>query len=282
MDYNENEVEDLERVYRDVNAEPIQIPYAVVKSITKNFTQEIGHGAFGVVYLGALRNGLLVAVKKLFPSMDFSERQFVEEVRCLKKIKHNNIVRFLGYCADTQGIIMEVEGKQTIGEIQQRFICLEYVPNGSLDNYIKEKTHGYGWNTRYQIIKGICQGLHYLQQIPMYHLDLKPANVLLGAKMEPKISDFGLSRCIDGDQFTIFTTHVQGTPGYIPPEHIHDGKISLKSDIFSLGIIMTRLLIGSMDIIPENVRIYLTFLVTILHNFLMYSVFDTRNFYVAY
>lgn len=74
-----------------------------------------------------------------------------------------------------------------------------------------EKTHGYEWNMRYQIIKGICQGLGYLHQEGIYHLDLKPANVLLGAKMEPKITDFGLSRCIDGKQSTIFTTNVGGT-----------------------------------------------------------------------
>lgn len=63
----------------------------------------------------------------------------------------------------------------------------------------------------YQIIKGICQGLYYLHQEGIYHLDLKPANVLLGAKMEPKIIDFGLSRCIDRKQSTIFTTDISGT-----------------------------------------------------------------------
>jgi enhancer of mRNA-decapping protein 4 len=74
-----------------------------------------------------------------------------------------------------------------------------------------EKTHGYEWNMRYQIIKGICQGLHYLHEAGIYHLDLKPANVLLGAQMEPKITDFGLSRCNDEKHSTIFTINVRGT-----------------------------------------------------------------------
>lgn len=73
-----------------------------------------------------------------------------------------------------------------------------------------EKPPGYEWSTRYKIIKGICQGLHYLHQKGIKHLDLKPANVLLGAEMEPKITDFGLSRT-DGVQFTMVTNNIMGT-----------------------------------------------------------------------
>ena len=80
---------------------------------------------------GGLRNGM-VAVKKLSISMDFSDTQFLEEVKCLKRVRHKNIVRFLGYCADTHGEVMEIEGKLRIVEVQQRLLCFEYVPNGSL------------------------------------------------------------------------------------------------------------------------------------------------------
>ena len=54
--------------------------------------------------------------------------------------------------------------------------------------------------------------MHYLHQARIYHLDLKPGNVLLGTHMEPKITDFGLSRCIDENQSTIYTVNVVGTP----------------------------------------------------------------------
>ncbi|XP_034569635.1 patatin-like protein 1 isoform X3 [Setaria viridis] len=224
MGDQESGVEDLERILSDVNAEPITIPYAVIKSVTKNFAQVIGDGGFGVVYLGGLRSGM-VAVKKLSISESFTDKQFLDEVACLKR---------------------------RIVEVQQRLLCFEYVPNGSLHHYLQESIGGYEWSIRYKIIKGICQGLHYLHQRRINHLDLKPANVLLGAHMEPKITDFGLSRCIDENQSTIFTTNLRGTPGYIAPEFIDKQKISFKSDIFSLGIIMTRLLIGSNESIAEN------------------------------
>lgn len=60
---------------------------------------------------------------------------------------------------------------------------------------------GFDWCTRYKIIKGICEGLYYLHkglQAPIFHLDLKPANVILDKNMEPKIADFGVSRPFSG------------------------------------------------------------------------------------
>ena len=92
----------------------------------------------GCVKQGGLRNGM-VAVKKLFATMELSHKQFLDEVICLKKVNHHNIVRFLGYCADTEGEIMEIEGKHRIVEVQKRLLCFEYVPNGNLHHYIKGK-----------------------------------------------------------------------------------------------------------------------------------------------
>ena len=76
-----------------------------------------------------------------------------------------------------------------------------------------DEHHGQDWNTRYVIIKGICNGLKYLHEDledPMYHLDLKPANILLDENMEPKIADFGLSRLF-GEERTRITTSSIGT-----------------------------------------------------------------------
>jgi interleukin-1 receptor-associated kinase 1/coatomer subunit beta' len=67
-----------------------------------------------------------------------------------------------------------------------------------LDEY-----NGHDWQTRYKIIKGICEGLKYLHEgleRPMYHLDLKPENILLDKTMLPKIADFGLSMLVQNDQ----------------------------------------------------------------------------------
>nr|XP_051194934.1 uncharacterized protein LOC127308217 isoform X1 [Lolium perenne] len=239
-----SEVESLERILSDVSADPTRLAYGLIKSITSDFSTEIGRGAFGVVYLGTLPNGM-VAVKKLSILQDFSDDRFHCEVDCLLKTKHNNIVRFLGYCADTQGELVEHKGRKIMAEVRQRFLCFEYVPNRSLRHYLKEKPQGNEWKTRYGMMKGICQGLQYLHKERINHLDLKPENVLLGAGMEPKITDFGLSRCFDEDHSRTFVKCTAGTRGYIAPEMIEKGEISFKSDIFSLGVIFINLLTRS-------------------------------------
>ena len=81
------------------------------------------------------------------------------------------------------------------------FLCIKRILFIATDAF-----NGHDWLTRYRIIKGICNGLKYLHQElkpPMYHLDLKPANVLLGENMLPKMTDFGLSRLFGEEQTRI-------------------------------------------------------------------------------
>lgn len=75
-------------------------------------------------------------MKKLFNTHDMDEDKFIKEVGCLMKAKHKNIVRFLGYCSDTQGKILNYEGKMIQAEERQRLLCFEFLPKGSLDKYI--------------------------------------------------------------------------------------------------------------------------------------------------
>ena len=90
-------------------------------------------------------------------------------------------------------------------------LCFEYVPNGSLRGHIKDASSGLEWKTRYQIIKGICEGLCYLHKKRILHLDLKPDNILMNDQMVPKITDFGLSRCLDEEQKEATVTCIIGS-----------------------------------------------------------------------
>jgi serine/threonine protein kinase len=64
------------------------------------------------------------------------EKEFHREVECLMEVKHKNVVRFLGYCADTQGNMEKYNGKLVMADVQKRLLCFEYIPKGSLDKYI--------------------------------------------------------------------------------------------------------------------------------------------------
>ncbi|XBI88811.1 hypothetical protein VPH35_026727 [Triticum aestivum] len=125
----------------------------------------------------------IVAVKRL--SRNMHESKFHKEVECLMKAKHKNIVRFLGYCSDTQGKIMVYEGKMVMADIRNWLLCFEYVPNSSLDKYITDASHGLDWRECFQIIKETCDGLCHLHEKRILHLDLKPANILIDDHMVP-------------------------------------------------------------------------------------------------
>jgi serine/threonine protein kinase len=82
-----------------------------------------------------LDNGAAVAVKRLSDTYMY-EKQFHREVECLIKVKDKNVVRFIGYCADSQGKAETYNGKFVMADVQQRLLCFEYLPHGTLAKYI--------------------------------------------------------------------------------------------------------------------------------------------------
>jgi len=129
-------------------------------------------------------------------------------------------------------------------EIRERLLCFEYINNGSLDKYLTDELRGLEWYTRYQIIRGICDGLVYLHNEKyIVHRDMKPANILLNDLMIPKITDFGISKFLDGETHFLTDKHT-GTPGYCAPELINHGTVSIKSDMYSLGVIIEEIVTG--------------------------------------
>ena len=84
---------------------------------------------------GVLKDGL-VAVKKLYSAHAIEDEPFHREVDCLMNIRHHNIVLFVGYCAETQGVVVHQEGKNTFAEKRERLLCFEYLRNGSLHKHL--------------------------------------------------------------------------------------------------------------------------------------------------
>ncbi|KAG6757021.1 hypothetical protein POTOM_037322 [Populus tomentosa] len=103
------------------------------------------------------------------------------------------------------------------------------------------------WRQRYNIINGIARGLLYLHQdsrLRIIHRDLKTSNILLDYEMNPKISDFGLARSFGENETEASTNKVAGTYGYISPEYANYGLYSLKSDVFSFGVLVLEIVSG--------------------------------------
>ncbi|GLT31000.1 hypothetical protein SLA2020_057680 [Shorea laevis] len=215
-----------------IKAESLQYDLATVRAATKNFCEEnkLGQGGFGAVYKGKLPNGQDVAVKRLSSASGQGDLEFKNEVLLVAKLQHRNLVRLLGFC---------LEGKE-------RLLIYELVPNASLDNFIFDpiKSAKVDWGRRYKIIGGIARGLLYLHedsQLRVIHRDLKPNNVLLDEEMDPKISDFGMARLFVVDDTHVTTNRVVGTYGYMAPEYIKHGHFSLKTDVFSFGVMILEI-----------------------------------------
>nr|XP_051228909.1 cysteine-rich receptor-like protein kinase 40 [Lolium perenne] len=180
--------------------------------MTNDFAKEIGRGSFGIVYKGVDTNGKEIAVK-VIKITGIDDSLFQKEFQNLKRLKHPNIVELVGFCSETESFVAEYEGKLVTAEDIHTALCFEYVSSGNLGKHLHDEHTGLSWQKRYKIIKGICDGLKYLSdglEFSVWHLDLKPDNILLDQNLVPKIADFGLSRLL-GEDKTRKSIHSVGT-----------------------------------------------------------------------
>ncbi|KAH7660807.1 Non-specific serine/threonine protein kinase protein, partial [Dioscorea alata] len=212
-----------------------QLQWSTLMEATNNFaeTNILGKGGFGLVYKGKLAEGRQVAVKRLSKNSTQGVDEFKNEVTFIAKLQHRNLVRLLGYCIQRD----------------EKVLVYEYMPNGSLDALLfdKEKGMHLDWQTRFNIIIGIARGLLYLHQdsrLRIIHRDLKASNILLDVEMNPKISDFGLPRNFGEHETITKTRKVVGTYGYMAPKYAFDGVFSVKSDVFSFGVLILEIISG--------------------------------------
>ncbi|GKD31351.1 putative receptor-like protein kinase [Tanacetum coccineum] len=190
------------------SAESFQYEFSTVQAATKDFSKdnELGRGGFGAVYKN--------------------------EVVLVAKLQHRNLVRLLGF---------------SIHE-HERLLIYEFLPNASLVNlFDPTKREFLDWEKRYKIIKGIAKGLLYLHEdsrLMIIHRDMKASNVLLDTEMNAKIADFGMARLFKREETQAITSRIVGTLAYMAPEYIMQGYFSVKTDVFSFGVLVLEIVAG--------------------------------------
>ncbi|WOK91455.1 senescence-induced receptor-like serine/threonine-protein kinase [Canna indica] len=207
--------------------------YKQLEKITKKFTNLLGKGGFGNVFLGCLEDGTQVAVKMRSQSSSQGTKEFLAEAQNLTKIHHKNLVSLVGYCMDRDHLAL----------------VYEFLSRGTLQDHLRDKAGDVSvlsWEQRLHIAVDAAQGLEYLHRgckPPLIHRDVKSSNILLGESLEAKIADFGLSRAFDQKRSHVSTT-VVGTPGYLDPEYYSSFQVSEKSDVYGFGVVILELITG--------------------------------------
>ncbi|KAL1081761.1 hypothetical protein V6Z11_D09G088300 [Gossypium hirsutum] len=200
------EHEATEAVDEIITEESLQYDFNIITAATDHFSDanKLGQGGFGAVYKGTLAGGKLIAVKRLSSDSTQGDLEFKNEVQLMSNLQHRNLVRLQGF---------SLEGKE-------RLLIYEFVPNGSLDKFLFDpvKKAYLDWERRYKIIED--------------------------AEMTPKIADFGTARLCAIDQTHGATSRIMGTYGYMAPEYIMHGQFSVKSDVFSFGVLILEILSG--------------------------------------
>ncbi|KAJ8771920.1 hypothetical protein K2173_027097 [Erythroxylum novogranatense] len=214
----------------------ITLTYEELAIATNSFSHDsfLGRGGFGAVFKGRLeRNGQVVAVKQLDQSGFQGDKEFLVEVLMLSLMQHLNLVNLIGFCA----------------EGNQRLLVYEYMPLGSLEDHLfdlRSDVEPLDWNKRMKIAAGTAKGLDFLHSAnpPVIYRDLKASNILLGDDFQPKLSDFGLAKFGPSGGQSHVSTRVMGTYGYCAPEYASSGKLTMKTDIYSYGILLLELITG--------------------------------------
>ncbi|PIA46306.1 hypothetical protein AQUCO_01500074v1 [Aquilegia coerulea] len=217
--------------YLDVPVSDVIISYKEIEEATNNFSNQIGSGGFGVVYKGTFAfDNSEVAVKKI--NTKGLENGCVAEITAMSLINHVHLVKLRGFCK--RGL--------------EHFLVFEYMNRGSLDRLLFDSETILNWSERVEIALGTARGLAYLHEgsaNKILHLDVKPANILLGDNLQVKIGDFGLSKLLGPEQTKLFMT-LRGTHGYLAPEWlINNAGITDKSDVYSYGMVLLEIIRGS-------------------------------------
>ena len=193
--------------------------------------EPIAEGGMGTVYRAVRLSDFerQVAVKLVKRGMDtgFILRRFRHERQILAGLDHPNIARLL-------------DGGAT--EDDRPYLVMEYIEGTRITEYVER--HALSVPQRLQLFCTVCSAVQYAHQNLVVHRDLKPSNILVTSGGVPKLLDFGIAKLLERDAETTMTSSRLMTPECASPEQVQGEIVTTVSDVYSLGILLYRLLTG--------------------------------------
>ncbi|XP_055918969.1 uncharacterized protein LOC129951006 [Eupeodes corollae] len=187
------------------------------------FVRKLGSGQFGEVWEGLWNNTTPVAIKTL-KSGTMDPKDFLAEAQIMKKLRHNKLIQLYAVCTVEEPI----------------YIITELMKHGSLLDYLQGKGRTLKMPTLIDMAAQIAAGMAYLESQNYIHRDLAARNVLVGDNNIVKIADFGLARLIKEDEYEA-RVGARFPIKWTAPEAANYSKFSIKSDVWSFGILLTEL-----------------------------------------
>ncbi|XP_064377496.1 proto-oncogene tyrosine-protein kinase Src isoform X1 [Dromaius novaehollandiae] len=184
---------------------------------------KLGQGCFGEVWMGTWNGTTRVAIKTLKPGT-MSPEAFLQEAQVMKKLRHEKLVQLYAVVSE-----------------EPIYIVTEYMSKGSLLDFLKGEMGKYlRLPQLVDMAAQIASGMAYVERMNYVHRDLRAANILVGENLVCKVADFGLARLIEDNEYTAR----QGAKfpiKWTAPEAALYGRFTIKSDVWSFGILLTEL-----------------------------------------
>ncbi|CAJ1951989.1 unnamed protein product [Sphenostylis stenocarpa] len=209
------------------------LPYEKLAKVTDNFNRShcLGKRGFATEYYGKLEDGREIMIQCFNEDKHHTLQQFINETSILNDLPHKNIVSIYGYASHNE----------------QSLLVHEYISNGNLAAHLKSEDGNstQSWLTRLDVAIDIANAVDYLHYYGIIHRNVKSSNILLDVNFSAKLANLHLS-CKLPAGVPVYATHVTndiiGTCGYIDPEYLKKGQLSVKNDVYSFGVVLCELL----------------------------------------